>query len=74
MSMVTLRLPAKTERMLERTAKRQGRTKVALVREAVVEKLEDLEDAAASNAVMRRLKRGEERTFSAAEVKRGLGL
>jgi predicted DNA-binding protein len=60
--------------MLERTAKKQGRTKLALVREAVVEKLEDLEDATAANAVLRRLKRGEERTFSATEVKRGLGL
>ena len=72
--MVTLRLPAKTERILERTAKKQGRTKLALVREAVVEKLEDIEDMAASDAVMRRLERGEERTYSAAEVKRALAL
>jgi len=72
--MVTLRLPAKTERILERTAKKQGRTKLALVREAVVEKLEDIEDMAASDAVMRRLARGQERTYSAAEVKRAVGL
>jgi RHH-type rel operon transcriptional repressor/antitoxin RelB len=74
LGMVTLRLPAKTERMLERTAKKQGRTKLALVREAVVEKLEDIEDMAASDAVMKRLARGQERTYSAAEVKRAVGL
>jgi predicted DNA-binding protein len=60
--------------MLERTAKKQGRRKLALVREAVVEKLEDIEDMAPFDAVMRRLARGEERTYSAAEVKRDLGL
>jgi RHH-type rel operon transcriptional repressor/antitoxin RelB len=60
--------------MLERTAKKQGRTKLALVREAVVERLEDIEDMAPSDAVMRRLARGEERIYSAAEVKRDLGL
>ena len=47
---------------------------VALVREAVVEKLEDIEDMAASDAVMKRLARGQERTYSAAEVKRAVGL
>jgi RHH-type transcriptional regulator, rel operon repressor / antitoxin RelB len=72
--MVTLRLPAKTERMLERTAKKQGRTKAALVREAVVEKLEDIEDVAAADKIMQRLNKGVERTFSLEEVKRGLGL
>jgi len=69
-----LRLPAKTERLLARAAKKQGRTKVALVREAVVEKLEDIEDKAASDGVMRRLAKGQERTYSAAEVKRAVDL
>jgi RHH-type rel operon transcriptional repressor/antitoxin RelB len=72
--MVTLRLPRKTERALEKAARKQGRTKTALAREAVVGLLEDLDDIAATNPILDRLERGEERTHSADEVKRALGL
>ena len=73
-AMVTLRLKPKTERLLERAARKQGSTKTAIARQAVLGWLEDLEDISASDAVMQRLERGEEPTFSANEVKRALGL
>jgi predicted DNA-binding protein len=72
--MVTLRLKRKTERLLEKAARKQGRTKTAIVREALIEWLEDMEDIAASDPVLDRLERDKERTYSLEEVKRGVGL
>ncbi|MBI5770543.1 MAG: CopG family transcriptional regulator [Verrucomicrobia bacterium] len=72
--MVTLRLPPSLERKLAREAKKRGRTKTALAQEAVVDLLQDAEDAREADAVMARIARGEERVHSSADVKRALGL
>ena len=72
--MVTLRLPPTLERKLAREAKKRGRTKTALARQAVIELLPDAEDVREADAVMGRIARGEERLHSSAAVKRELGL
>jgi RHH-type rel operon transcriptional repressor/antitoxin RelB len=72
--MVTLRLPPTLERKLAREAKKRGRTKTALAQEAVIELLQDAEDAREADAVMERIARGEERIHSSGDVKRELGL
>ncbi len=42
--MLALRLPADMEKRLDALAKRTGRTKSFYAREAIIEKIEDLED------------------------------
>jgi RHH-type rel operon transcriptional repressor/antitoxin RelB len=44
--MITLRLPPEAERRVKALAKRSGRSKTSLAREAVLRFLEDVEDAA----------------------------
>jgi RHH-type rel operon transcriptional repressor/antitoxin RelB len=72
--MLTLRLPVPLERQLAREAKRRGRTKPALAREAVVELLQDAHDVREADIIMARVARGEERTVTSAQIKRELGL
>ena len=51
-----------------------GRDTQDQVREAILRGLEDMEDIAAADAAMQRLKSGEERIYSAAEIRADLGL
>jgi len=44
--MLALRLPADIEERLEAVARKTGRTKSSFAREAILEKLEDMEDYA----------------------------
>ena len=44
------------------------------VREAILRGLEDMEDLASADAVMARVRSGEERIFSSAEIRKELGL
>jgi len=68
--MLALRLDPAIEKRLVRLAKKTGRTKTFYAREAILEHLEDLEDA---YLAIRRLK-APGKTYSAKEVKRELGL
>jgi len=68
--MLAIRLDANTEERLTKLAQKTGRTKTFYAREAILEHLEDLEDA---HLALDRLKRPE-RIYSAEEVKRALEL
>lgn len=68
--MLTLRLDPEIEKRLERLAKKTGRTKTFYAREAILEHLEDLEDA---HLAIERLKKPE-RLYTLEEAKRELGL
>jgi len=68
--MLAIRLPEAIEKRLEALAKETGRTKTFYVREAILEHLDDLADA---HLALDRLAHPE-RVYSAAEVKRVLGL
>ena len=68
--MLALRLDTETEKRLDRLAKLTGRTKSFYAREAIMEHLEDLEDAYLASERLRK----PAKTFSAEEVKRELGL
>jgi RHH-type transcriptional regulator, rel operon repressor / antitoxin RelB len=68
--MLAIRLDKETEERLTRLAQRTGRTKTFYAREAILEHLEELEDA---YLAVERL-RANERTYSLEEVKRALGM
>ncbi|MDA8113358.1 MAG: DUF6290 family protein [Acidithiobacillus sp.] len=70
--MIGVRLPQEIESRLDALAKATGRTKTYYVREAILEHLDDLEDAYLAEATLERVRRGEERVLSSGEFWRGL--
>jgi len=70
--MLTVRLPEEIEARLQALAKATGRSMSYYVRQAIVEKLEEMEDAHLGPAVMERNRRGEERVLSSAATLHGL--
>ncbi|MEL7464686.1 MAG: DUF6290 family protein [Pseudomonadota bacterium] len=72
--MLAVRLPEELERRLDELAKATGRTKSYYVREAIIEKLEDLEDIYYAEKVLEDIKAGRTETVRWEQVKRGLEL
>lgn len=70
--MLTVRLPEEIEARLQALAKATGRSKSYYARQAIVEKLEEMEDAYLGTAVLERIRRGEERVLSPADMWYGL--
>ena len=64
--MIGVQLPEEFEKRLDALAKATGRTKTYYVREAILEHLDDLEDAYLAEATLERVRRGEERGLSSA--------
>ena len=72
--MLSVRLPEDIEKRLEALAKASGRSKTYYVREALIAKLEDMEDIYMAEAVGERVLSGEEKTYPLADIERDLGL
>ncbi|MDE0210590.1 MAG: DUF6290 family protein [Boseongicola sp.] len=70
--MLSLRLPADIESRLEFLARQTGRTKSYYAREAILEKIEDLEDAYLGGQVLERIRKGEEKVLTTEEMWRDL--
>ncbi len=70
----SIRLDPAIEQRLDYLASATGRTKAYYLRELVINGLEDLEDFYLADATMERIRKGEESTFSSAEVRGDLGL
>lgn len=70
--MLTVRLPEDVEARLQALATATGRTKSYYARAAIVEKLEEMEDAYLGAAVLERIRRGEETVLSADDMWHGL--
>lgn len=70
----SVRLEPSLEQRLDRLAALTGRTKAYYLRELVEKGLEDLEEYYLAAATMERVRKGEEKTYSAAEVRADLGL
>ena len=71
---ISIRLPEDIDRRLDFLACQTGRTKAFYIREALSEKIDDLEDYYLAADVLERIRKGEESTYSSAEVKKDLGL
>jgi RHH-type transcriptional regulator, rel operon repressor / antitoxin RelB len=70
--MLSVRLPEDIEKRLDALAKASGRSKTYYVREALIARLEDMEDIYMAEAVMERIASGEEKTMSAEEFWRDM--
>jgi RHH-type transcriptional regulator, rel operon repressor / antitoxin RelB len=72
--MHTVQFDVETEQRLSALAAKGGKQPDALIKEAVLDYLEDLEDYYAAEAASERINAGEESTLPLEEVMRGLGL
>lgn len=70
----SIRLPEKIECRLDALAKKTGRTKAFYIREMILNHLDEMEDYYLAAEVVERLRKGQERTFTAQEVRHDLGL
>ena len=70
--MIGVCLSSDIEKRLDALAKATGRTKTYYVREAILEHLDDMEDAYLAEAALERVRRGDERVLSSEEFWRGL--
>jgi RHH-type rel operon transcriptional repressor/antitoxin RelB len=70
----SIRLEEALERRLDDLARRTGRTKAYYLRELVQRGLDDLEDYYLATETMERVRKGEEKVYSADEVRNDLGL
>ena len=70
--MLSVRLPEEIEVRLQALAKATGRSKSYYARQAILEKLDEMEDAYLGAAVLERIRTGEERVLSSTDMWHGL--
>jgi len=70
----SIRLPEDIERRLDALADKTGRTKAFYIREMILTHIDELEDYYLAADVLERVRKGQERTFSAGQVRHDLGL
>jgi RHH-type rel operon transcriptional repressor/antitoxin RelB len=70
----SIRLPDDIERRLDAMAEKTGRTKAFYIREMILTHIDEMEDYYLAADVVKRLRKGQGRTFTAQEVRQDLGL
>ena len=70
--MLIIRLPAEIDARLERLAEEAGQTKSDYAREAILEKIEEMEDLQLAGQVLERVRKGEDRVLSSEQMWRVL--
>ena len=70
----SIRLAAEIEQRLDFLASQTGRTKAFYLREVIERGIEEMEDYYLAADVLERVRKGEEKVYSAAQVRKDLGL
>lgn len=70
----SIRLSPETEQRLDFLAAQTGRTKAFYLREIVEQGLDDLEDYYLAADVLERVRKGQEKVYSAQQLRKDLGL
>ncbi|MFY9791331.1 MAG: CopG family transcriptional regulator [Candidatus Sulfotelmatobacter sp.] len=70
----SIRLSPKAEQRLDFLAAQTGRTKAFYLRQMIEKGLDDLEDYYLAADVLEKVRRGDEKIYSSAEVRTDLGL
>jgi len=73
-AMLSVRLDKDLEARLDKLAKETGRSKSYYARQAIEEKIQDMEDIARMEKVIGRIESGEEAVFILKDIKEELGL
>jgi RHH-type rel operon transcriptional repressor/antitoxin RelB len=71
---VSIRLDPEIEHRLDQLAAQTGRAKSYYLRELIEGGLDDLEDFYLADATIERIRKGQENTLSASQVRKELGL
>lgn len=70
----SVRLEAETEKRLDFLVAQTGRTKAYYLREIIEQGLEDMEDYYLAADILERVRKGQEKLHSSADIRKGLGL
>jgi RHH-type rel operon transcriptional repressor/antitoxin RelB len=70
----SIRLAPETEQRLDFLASHTGRTKAYYLRTIIEQGIEDMEDYYLAAEVLERIRKGQEKVHSAADVRKDLGL
>jgi RHH-type rel operon transcriptional repressor/antitoxin RelB len=70
----SIRLALETEQRLDFLAAQTGRTKAFYLRELIERGIEEMEDYYLATEVLERVRKGQEKTHSSAQVRKDLGL
>lgn len=70
----SIRLTTETEQRLDFLAAQTGRTKAFYLREIIERGIEDMKDYYLAVSVLERVRKGEEKVYSAEHVRKDLGL
>lgn len=70
----SIRLTPEVEQRLDFLAAQTGRTKAFYLRQMIENGIEDMEDYYLAAEVVERVRKGQEKTYSTAEVRKDLGL
>jgi RHH-type rel operon transcriptional repressor/antitoxin RelB len=70
----SIRLAPETEQRLDHLASQTGRTKAFYLREIIENGIQEMEDYYLAADVLARVRQGKEQVYSAADVRRDLGL
>lgn len=70
----SIRLAAETEQRLDFLAAQTGRTKAFYLREVIERGIEEMEDYYLAADVLERVRKGEEKVYSAERLRKDLGL
>ena len=66
--MLSIRLPEELDARLKRLAEEAGQTKSDYAREAIVEKIEEMEDVQLTEQVLERIRKGEDAVLSSEQM------
>ena len=69
--MLSVRLPEDVETRLQELARATGRSKSYYARQAIIDKLDEMEDAYLGAAVLERIRSGKERVLNSDDMWRG---
>ena len=70
----SIRLAPETEQRLDYLASQTGRTKAFYLREIIEDGIQEMEDYYLATDVLERVRQGKEQVYSAADVRRDLGM
>lgn len=71
---ISIRLPDDINQRLNFLARQTGRSKAFYIRQALTEKIDDLEDYYLAADVLERIRKGEEATYASGDLRKDLGL